>query len=142
MGTALLVTLEETMRDSALQTRGDRKLLVTELYATKEEEATEVIWSHAALSGKCPVQLMKDTESAVFTQVAKQTRHLHRIGTEIYFLVRGTMVIEIEGAGYRLKEGDMMVVNPGAFHEVKRDGEFLCRVLTVNCGGPNDRYEQ
>jgi len=141
MTSALLVTLEETKRDPALQTRGDRKLLVTEVYTAKEEVATEIAWSHTTASGKCPVQLMKDTESAVFSQVAKQTRHRHRIGTEIYFLLQGTMTINIEGTEYRLKEGDMVVVNPGTFHEVKREGEFLCRVLTVNCCGPEDRYE-
>ena len=137
MTPAILATLAETKRDPALSTRGDRKLLVTEVYVGKEVEATEVRWSPGV---PCPVQLMKDTESAVFTQVAKQTRHWHKIGTEIYLLLEGAMTIEVEGAMYRLQPGDMIVVNAGAHHKVSREGEFLCRVITVNCGGPHDRY--
>ncbi|MGO9145744.1 MAG: cupin domain-containing protein [Desulfomonilia bacterium] len=141
MTSALFFTLEETKRDPALQTRGERKLLVTSVRADKEEEATEVVWSHATLSGKCPVQLTKGTESAVFTQLAKQTRHRHMMGTEIYLLLEGRMSIDVEGTEYRMKEGDMIVVNPGSFHEVKREGEFLCRVVTAISGGPQDKYK-
>ena len=141
MTSALLFTLEQTKRDPALQTRGERKLLVASIRPDSEEEASEVVWSHRALSGRCPVQSMKGAESAVFTQLAKQTRHSHMIGTEIYLLLHGTMNIEVEGTEYCMKEGDMLVVNPGSFHEVKRQGEFLCRVVTANSGGPQDKYE-
>lgn len=141
MTAALFITLEETRRDPALQKRGERKLLVTHIRTDTEEEATEVVWSHLTLSGKCPVQLMKGAESAVFTQLAKQTRHRHMIGTEIYLLLWGRMNIEVEGTEYRMKEGDMIVVNPTSFHEVKREGEFLCRVVTANSGGQQDKYE-
>ena len=142
MTPALLVRLNEAKRDRALQTRGDRKLLVTEVYAAKEEEATDIEWRSQTASGKCPVQLMRDTESAVFTRVAKQTRHYHKLGTEIYLVLEGSMMIEVERVDYSLKPGDMIVVNPGAFHQVRREGRFLCRVVTVNCGGAKDRYEQ
>lgn len=123
---------------SALNKRGDTKLLVTEVYSGKEIEATEDIWRPAT---PCPVMLMKDTESAVFTQVAKQTRHRHKIGTEIYVLLEGPMRMEVEGTEYAMKQGDMIVVPPGAFHVVRREGKFLCRVITVNSGGSKDRYE-
>ncbi|HUU83383.1 MAG TPA: cupin domain-containing protein [Phycisphaerae bacterium] len=138
MRTALFVSLEETKRDPALTTRGDRKLLVTEVYAGKEIEATEATWRQAV---PCPVMLMKDTESGVFTQVAKQTRHRHMIGTEIYLLLEGSMQIDVDEDEHTLREGDMIVVPPGALHEVRREGSFLCRVITVNCGGPKDRCE-
>ena len=92
--------------------------------------------------GKCPVILMRDTEFAIFTEHAKQTRHRHMIGTEIYTLIEGEMTIEVEGTPYHLSPGDTIVVIPGAFHEVKRDTSFVCYVLTVNCGGVRDRYEK
>jgi mannose-6-phosphate isomerase-like protein (cupin superfamily) len=138
---AVLFKLEAAKNDPALQTRGDRKILVTEIYTAKEEVATETHWSHQASSGKCPVLQMRDTESAVFTQVAKQTRHFHKIGTEIYLLVEGRMTIEVEGTDYTLTPGDAIVVLPGAYHQIRPDCEFLCRVFTVNCGGGKDRYE-
>lgn len=121
--------------------RGDRKLLVTKLYPGKEEPATSVHWQPPAASAQCPVLLMKDTELALFDQTAKQTRHCHKRGTEIYELLEGRMTIEVEGTDYMLTPGDMIIVNPGSFHQIRREGEFLCRVITVNCGGASDRFE-
>jgi mannose-6-phosphate isomerase-like protein (cupin superfamily) len=138
---AVLFRLEAAKRDPALQTRGDRKIFVTKIYTETEEAATESHWSHRASSGKCPVLLMGDTESAVFTQIAKQTRHCHMIGTEIYVLLEGRMTIEVEGTDYTLSPGDTIVVLPGAYHQIRREGEYLCRVFTINCGGVEDRKE-
>lgn len=105
---AVLFTLQAARCDPALQTRGGRKIFVTEIFAATEEAATESHWSHQASSGKCPVLLMGDTKSAVFTQIAKQTRHCHMIGTEIYVLLEGRMTIEVEGIDYTLSRGDTM----------------------------------
>lgn len=138
---AVLFSLQATKSDPALRSRGDRKILVTEIYPDKEEAASESHWCHQTGTGKCPVLLTRDTESAVFTQVAKQTRHCHKVGTEIYVLLEGRMVIEVEGADYTLSPGDTIAVLPGAYHQIRREGEFLCRVFTVNCGGASDRYE-
>jgi len=138
---AVLFKLEAAKCDPALRKRGDRKIFVTEVYDLTEEEATESQWSHQASSGKCPVLAMRDTESAVFTQIAKQTRHCHMIGTEIYVLLEGEMTIEVERTDYTLSPGDTIVVLPGAYHQIRREGEYLCRVFTVNCGGKNDRTE-
>jgi mannose-6-phosphate isomerase-like protein (cupin superfamily) len=141
---ALLIKLADSKADTALwpPNRGDRKIIVTEVYRDKEEVATDVVWQPKAPSGKCPVLPMADTECAVFTHHAKQTRHCHMIGTEIYTLIEGQMKIEVEGTTHSLAPGDMIIVRPGAFHEVKKDSEFLCHVLTLHCGGPKDRYEK
>ena len=140
---ALLVTLEATKKDANLQAggRGARKILVTELYPNKEGEAVEVEWHPPASSDKCPVQVMKDTEVAVFTHLASQDRHYHEIGTEIYLVLEGEMIVEVEAKDYCLSTGDMIVVNPTAVHRVKPKGtEFICRVVTANCGGASDKY--
>jgi mannose-6-phosphate isomerase-like protein (cupin superfamily) len=142
MPPALLIRSSAATRDPALQTRGDRKHLVTQIYAQSETQADTIEWSHVDPSTKCPVQLMPDTECAVFNERAKQTRHCHRRGTEIYLVIEGAMSIEVEGTIYQLGAGDMIVVNADAWHEVKREGRFLCRVISVNCGGAADRFEQ
>ena len=143
--TALVVRLEAVKRDAALRAggRGARKILVTEIYPARECEAADVDWTPPEDDvGLCPVQVTGDTEIAVFTQAATQDRHYHRTGTEIYMVLEGTMIIEVEGEDYTLSAGDMIVVNPGAIHEVKPEGtEFLCRVVTVNCGGAADKYK-
>ena len=139
---AVLFSLESAKSDPALRTRGDRKLLVTEIYSGKEEAISGSHWSHETISGKCPVLLMRDTESALFNQLAKQTRHFHKIGTEIYALLEGMMTIEVEGTNHTLSPGDMLVVLPGAHHEVRRAGVyFVPNLFTVNCGGAKDRCE-
>jgi len=141
---ALYVTVGALKDDPALQPsrRGDRKLLVTKLYCKTETEAVDPVWSPPQGSDKCPVQFMPDSEVAVFTHLASQDRHFHRKGTEIYMVIEGELVIEVERVNYPLSAGDMIVVNPGACHEVRPQGkEFLCRVVTVNCGGACDKYD-
>jgi mannose-6-phosphate isomerase-like protein (cupin superfamily) len=83
---------------------------------------------------------MPNSEVAVFNQHAFQERHVHNQGTEIYIVVDGVMQIEVDGYDYHLSSGDMMLINPGTAHEVKpQGGQFLCRVVTLNCGGAKDR---
>ncbi len=140
---ALLVKLEAVKRDPVLGTgkRGARKFLVTELYPEKESEAAVTEWNPPAGAEKCPVQVTENIEVAIFTQNASQDRHFHKIGTELYMVLEGEMRIEVEEKGYTLLAGDMIVVNPGAVHEVKPEGtNFLCRVVTANCIGSSDKY--
>lgn len=140
---AFFVPMSAVKTDAALQigARGARKLLVTDLYPTKEEEATNDIWAPPARGEKCPVQVMRNTEVGVFTHRATQDRHYHCLGTEVYMVLEGQMMIEVVGKDYSLVPGDMIIVNPNAVHEVKPEGtEFICRVVTVNCGGASDKY--
>ena len=59
----------------------------------------------------------------------------------MYMVLEGGMTIEVEGKDYMLLAGDMIVVNPGAVHQVKPEGtKFLCRVVTPNCVGSSDKY--
>jgi len=140
---AMVVGLAEVELDPALQIgpRGERKLLVTELYSATEKPASRVVWRAPKAGEKCEVQVMPDTEIAVFTERAKQERHHHKQGTEIYMVVEGSMTIQVSRERYVLSGGDMIVVNPDAVHEVLQTGTaFLCRVVTVHCGGRGDRY--
>ena len=139
---ALLVTLDAVKRDPALAAsgRGARKLLVTGMRRDSETDATGVAWQPPASGERCPVQATRDTEVAIFNQHASQDRHRHRAATEIYMVLEGRMTIEVEGCDYLLGAGDMIVVNPGATHLVKPGGaQFLCRVVTANCGGALDK---
>ena len=141
MTPVLLLTLEATKQDPALQTRGDRKVLVTALRPDSEQEAAVVFWHAPTPPAQCPVVTTRDTEFAIFSERAKQTRHYHKLGTEIYTLLEGRMTMEVDGTLYTLSSGDTLVVKPDVWHEVKREGRFHCQVVTVNCAGVNDRYE-
>jgi mannose-6-phosphate isomerase-like protein (cupin superfamily) len=141
MTPALLITLEAAKQDPALQTRGDRKILVTSRRPDSEQEAAAVVWRAPSPAASCPVVTMRDTEMATFTERAKQTRHCHIIGTEIYTLLEGEMTMEVDTKLYTLHPGDTLVVMAGVWHEAKRDSHFLCQVVTVNCAGAKDRHE-
>ena len=137
---ALYVRRSALDDDAALQPgrRGARKLLVTKLFKT-ECEATDPVWQ--ADAQRCPVQVMPDTELAAFTHLASQDRHYHNVGTEIYMLISGSVIVEAKGVNYPLVAGDMLVVNPRVVHEVKATGvEFLCRVVTLQCEGDKDKF--
>ena len=78
---------------------------------------------------------MMDTESAVFTPLAKQNRHYHKVATEIYLLLGGVMTVESESVDYRFAPSNMIVVNPRTCHHAKQHGAFLCCVITVDYMG-------
>ena len=141
MTPALFLTLEALKRDRALHTRGERKVLVTDIRPESEQRAATILWRAPAPADRCPVVVMQDTELAIFTERSKQTRHCHKIGTEIYTLLEGEMTMEVAGELYTLSPGDTLVVKTGVWHEVKRDSRFLCQVVTVNCAGAKDRHE-
>ena len=139
---ALLVRSAALARDPALQPggRGARKLLVTELYPDREHESADPVWRPPTDGESCPVLATEDTELAIFNQDTPQDRHCHRRGTEVYWVIEGEMRIEVEGLEYQLGPGDLIVVKPGAVHEVLRGANFLCGVLTANCGGTEDKF--
>ena len=139
---ALLIRSSDLARDPALGHggRGARKLLVTELRADKEREANATLWEPPLDGRLCPVLVTEDTELAVFNQDTPQDRHRHLRGTEIYWVIEGTMEIEVEGTRHQLGAGDLIVVNPGAVHEVLRCGSFVSGVLTSDCGGVSDKF--
>jgi len=140
---AIHIPLDMVKIDSALMphNKGSRKILVTEIYKEREKEIYDDIWIPPKESEKCPVQIMIDTEIAVFTNYASQDQHYHLKGTEIYIVIDGEMLIEVEGKEYDLEKGDTIVVNPGAIHKVKPQmKQFICYVITVNCGGVSDKF--
>jgi mannose-6-phosphate isomerase-like protein (cupin superfamily) len=120
--------------------RGGRKLLVTSIYEKTEYQCNLDLWNPPIYIEKCPVLQMKDTEVSFFNQYAKQEKHCHKVGTEMYFLIEGELEINVEGKSYLLWPGDLIVVLPNSIHEVKPKSEFLCMVVTVNCLGADDKY--
>jgi mannose-6-phosphate isomerase-like protein (cupin superfamily) len=140
---ALILRLDRTKDDPALRPggRGARKLIVTELRENAESLPRHADWASSDAAGKCPVLVMPSTELAVFNETAPQDRHYHRKATEIYFVLEGQLLIEIEHVDHLLYGGDAIVVLPGAVHHIKPSGHrFLCRVISIDCAGPADKF--
>jgi len=120
---------------------GNRKLIVTEIYEKSEEEVSGDTWPVPLPGDRAGVYRMDNAEMSLFNEKAKQDRHYHKIGTEIYMPIEGIVYIEVEGKEYRLLEGDTLIVFPFSVHQViNRENRFLCRVITLNCGGKMDKY--
>lgn len=140
---ALFIPLSAVKKDAAFHpgARGARKIVVTDIDTSKEEEVPNIEWVPPHTGEKAHVEVMPDTELAFFNQLASQERHYHKIATEIYMVVEGTMVIEVAGKEYVLSSGDTIIVNNNTIHKVKPErSEFICRVISINCGGVSDKY--
>jgi len=126
--------------DPALQPgeRGARKHVVHTLH-DGERLTTGHVWAPPFEGGECPVIVADTWRMASFTEVADQDRHFHRRATEIYIVLSGKMRIEVDNRVYFLNEGDTLVVNPEANHEILRETSFLARVITVGGGETDDK---
>lgn len=143
MQPALVIHLTKIKQDPALQpdARGARKLLVTQIYPEREQTVGQTVWSPPASGEKCEVQVTPDIELALFTGQTAQDRHYHKVATELYTVLQGEMVIEVDEHSYLLSAGDTIVINPGTVHQIKpHDCDFICQVITTNCGGIADKY--
>ena len=57
-------------------------------------------------------------------------RHYHRATEEIYFVVKGSGDLEVDGERRRIRPGDAALIPAGAWHTLENDGtselRFLC----------------
>ncbi|MFK7895434.1 MAG: cupin domain-containing protein [Myxococcota bacterium] len=143
---ALKIAKSKLQSDPALkrgdpEARGDRKVLVTERWAEKERLATHAEWEPPEHGQAASVMEVDGLEFAFFTEAASQDRHHHQMAFEIYTVLEGSCVIEVEGQHHALGAGDSLVVSPGERHEVLSSVEpFLAQVLVTPCGGARDKF--
>jgi mannose-6-phosphate isomerase-like protein (cupin superfamily) len=57
-------------------------------------------------------------------------RHYHARTEEIYVILEGAGEMEVDGERGRVRAGDAVLIQPGAWHQIRADGEaelrFLC----------------
>jgi mannose-6-phosphate isomerase-like protein (cupin superfamily) len=56
-------------------------------------------------------------------------RHYHRLTEEIYFVIKGSGTMEVDGDRTRIRPGDAVLIPPGAWHELTNDGTSELRIL-------------
>ncbi|MEW6581937.1 MAG: cupin domain-containing protein [Actinomycetota bacterium] len=56
-------------------------------------------------------------------------RHHHKVSEEIYYLVEGTGVMELDGEKRRVTTGDAILIPPGSRHQITNDGPGPLRLL-------------
>jgi mannose-6-phosphate isomerase-like protein (cupin superfamily) len=62
-------------------------------------------------------------------------RHHHRATEEIYFVVKGSGELEVDGQTRHVRPGDAVLIPPGAWHTLVNDGTSELRILCC-CAPP------
>jgi mannose-6-phosphate isomerase-like protein (cupin superfamily) len=56
-------------------------------------------------------------------------RHYHRATEEIYFVVKGSGEMEVDGSAEHVRPGDAVLIPAGAWHTLVNDGTSELRIL-------------
>jgi mannose-6-phosphate isomerase-like protein (cupin superfamily) len=62
-------------------------------------------------------------------------RHYHRVTEEIYFVLKGSGDMEVDGEHKRIAVGDAVLIPPGAWHSLHNNGTSELRILCC-CAPP------
>ena len=62
-------------------------------------------------------------------------RHYHRRSEEIYFVLKGSGDMEVDGEHKRIAVGDAVLIPPGAWHTLHNNGTSELRILCC-CAPP------
>jgi mannose-6-phosphate isomerase-like protein (cupin superfamily) len=62
-------------------------------------------------------------------------RHYHRRSEEIYFVLKGSGDLEVDGEHRRIAVGDAVLIPPGAWHTLHNNGTSELRILCC-CSPP------
>ena len=62
-------------------------------------------------------------------------RHYHRASEEIYVVVKGSGMLEVDGERRTIRPGDAILIPPGAWHTLENNGTSELRILCC-CAPP------
>ena len=66
-------------------------------------------------------------------------RHYHRASEEIYFVVKGSGLMEVDGDSKHIRPGDAVLIPAGAWHTLENDGNSELRILC--CCAPSYSHD-
>ena len=86
-----------------------------------------------------PVQLQSLAE-ATLPPGASTQRHYHQRSEELYFLLEGTGLMEIDGETREVAPGDAILIPPGTWHQITAGGGAALRFLCC-CAPPYEHSD-
>jgi hypothetical protein len=86
-----------------------------------------------------PVQLQSLAE-ATLPPGGSTERHYHKQSEELYFLLEGTGLMEIDGTSRPVTPGDAILIPPGAWHQITATPPDPLRFLCC-CAPPYDHSD-
>ena len=60
-------------------------------------------------------------------------RHYHKRLTEVYFVLKGSIVMEVDGKKEGLKEGGMVMIFPNTEHKAWKASKGSAEILVICC---------
>lgn len=84
--------------------------------------------------GTAPVQRVSLAEATLEAGGAT-VRHHHRESEEIYYLVEGAGLMELDGETREVRAGDAILIPPGAWHQIRAAAGGPLRLLCA-CAPP------
>jgi len=80
--------------------------------------------------------------SGALLEIQSSPKHVHKIETEHFIVVEGTLAIEVDGESKILPLGEMITIRPGQIHQLKSAGKDGVRVLCFSFPAfdPSDFY--
>ena len=77
----------------------------------------------------------KDFDFAHFVITGETTEHYHNKLTEVYYILKGCLAVEIGGRIEKLKKGFLIMIYPGTRHKAWRVGKEDVEMIVV-CSPP------
>lgn len=74
------------------------------------------------------------------TRIRHAERHHHRRTTEVYYILRGTGKVELDGAWTPVEPGSVVHIPAGVRHRVQADDEIETVVVAVPPFDPADEH--
>lgn len=69
------------------------------------------------------------------------TSHKHKVMEEVFYMLKGQLIVEVGGVKTCLEEGQMIMLEPGEFHTLTNPGDdYNEYVITCAPFAPNDKY--
>lgn len=84
--------------------------------------------------GTAPVQRVSLAEATLEAGEAT-VRHHHRESEEIYYLIEGAGLMELDGETRDVRAGDAILIPPGAWHKIRAGADGPLRLLCA-CAPP------
>lgn len=78
-------------------------------------------------AGNAPVRNQSLAEARLPAGIST-TRHFHKLSEEIYFILEGSALVEVNGQTREVGVGDAILIPPGSWHTITARGDvcFLC----------------
>jgi len=77
----------------------------------------------------------KDFDFAHFVITGETKEHYHNKLTEVYYILKGCLAVEIGDKVEKLTEGSLMMIHPGTKHKAWKVGEKDVEMIVV-CSSP------